>query len=197
MGNIPRIKLRSDIDFSNSYWSGPNRGGEYEIELDFDWAPKAWYSFAYYDTYLDPVFVAQVDGVPLLKVWKNDLAHTKKGFEKERVYSVYSIEKDKGVLRIDMGRVINLTRITIFHSAVGCTPQKGGYIAISQDSKNWLREPEPVDYPQVPPAAVNISDNNFVFLFAAKSARYILLDTALENSCLLENPSIEVKGLST
>lgn len=196
MGNIPWIKLRSDIDFANSNWSGPAKNGEYEIELSFDWAPTNWYSFAYYDTYLDPVFIAQVDGVPILKVWKNDLTHTKKGFEKEEIYPIYSFKKDEASLWIDMGKEILLTRITIYHTSTSCNSQKGGYIAISRDGKNWSREPEPIDYPQVPPAAVNITDNNFVFLFAAKKARYIFLDTALKNSCLLKKPSIEIKGLS-
>lgn len=197
MGNIPWIKLRSDIDFANSNWSGPARGGEYEIELDFDWSPTAWYSFAYYDKYLNPVFIAQVDDTPILKVWKNDLAHTKKGFESEKVYPAQSLKKIPRGLQIDMGKEIVLTRITIRHTSADCDVQKGGYIAISQDTINWLREPEPIDYPQVPPAAVNINANNFVFLFAAKRARYILLDTALENSCLLKEPSVEVKGLSS
>ncbi len=196
MGNIPWIKLRSDIDFSNAYWSGPARRGEYEIELDFDWAPTNWYSFAYYNTYLNPVFVAQVDGVPLLKVWKNDLQYTKKGFESERVYPVSLLKSDKSTLKIDMGKEIDLTRITIKHSNTGCAKQKGGYVSISRDAKVWVREPEPIDYPQVPPSAFDISDKNFVFLFAAKRARYILLETGLDNPCLLKNFNVEVRGLS-
>jgi hypothetical protein len=55
---------------------------------------------------------------------------------------------------------------------------------------------EAIDYPQVPPAAVNITDTNFVYLFAAKKARYVLLETALNNSCLFKNYNIEVRGLS-
>jgi len=195
MGNIPRIKLRSDIDFSNSYWSGPDKKGEYEIELDFDWSPKTWYSFAYYDTYLNPVFVAEVDGVPLLKIWKNDIEHTKEGFGSETVFPVRIASKDKDSIKIDIGREIYLTRLTVDHAKDGCAKQKSGYIAISEDDETWAREPEPIDYPQVPPAAVGIDDDTFVFLFAAKKARYILLDTMMQNSCTLKSSHIKVMGL--
>lgn len=194
--NLPPLKLRDDISLSNANWSGPNRQGEYEIELDFNWGPTAWYSYGYYDVYLNPVFEAKVDGISILKVWKNDLAHTRNGFEKEKIFSISSIVEKEGQLIIDLGKQISLTRITIFHSSTDCSQQKGGYIAISTDGKNWAREPEPIDYPQVPPAAVGINDNNFVFLFAAKKARYILLDTLMENPCLLKNPSIEIRGLA-
>lgn len=196
MGNIPWIKFRSDLEFTNSSWSGPKRKGEYEIELVFDWSPTAWYSFAYYNVFLNPVFEAKVDEVSILKVWKNDIEHTKKGFEKESIYYPISIKKDKSNLLIDIGKEIVLTRLTIRHSNINCSPQKGGFIAISSNNRDWLREPEPIDYPQVPPAAVGITDTNFVYLFAAKRARYILLETALNNSCLLKDFNAKVSILS-
>ncbi|MEK7497831.1 MAG: hypothetical protein AAB656_02845 [Patescibacteria group bacterium] len=195
MGNIPRIKLRSDIEFSNGYWSGPNKKGEYEIELDFDWGPKSWYSYAYYDTFLNPVYETKVDNVSILKIWKNDPEYVKPGFEEEKAFPLFSLNLDKGVLTIDLGKEIYLTRVTINHSAIGCNEQKGGYIAISKDGRIWEREPEPIDYPQVPPAAVGIDKNTFVFLFAAKKARYVLLDTMLQNSCTLNNYFVKVMGL--
>lgn len=195
MGNLPRIKLRSDIDFSNSYWSGPERKGEYEIELDFDWSPKLWYSYAYYDTFLNPVYEAKVDGVPILKIWKNDSAHVKQGFAQEKNFPISSLYSSKGVLNVDMGREIYLTRVTIGHSSFKCFEQKGGYIAISMDGKTWEREPEPIDYPQVPPAAVGIDKDTFVFLFAAKKARYIMLDTMMQNSCITKNYYMKIMGL--
>ena len=195
MGNIPWVKFRSDLEFSNSGWSGTNRLGEYEIELDFDWGPKVWYSYAYYDVYLNPVYEAKVDGVPILKVWKNDISHTRVGYDKEISYSPAKAKINKTSLILDIGREIPLTRLTIKHSKYGCTTQKGGYINLSTDGKNWVREVEAIDYPQVPPAAVGISDTNFVYLFAAKKARYILLETGLDNSCLLKNNNIDIRGL--
>src|SRR3989344_3302824 len=68
--NIPRIRLRGDIDVSNSYLSGPLRQGEYEMELYFDWPSTSWYRYKYYNDFLEPVYQVVVDGVPLLKIWK-------------------------------------------------------------------------------------------------------------------------------
>ena len=196
MGNLPWIKFRSDLEFSNSTWSGPKRGGEYEIELVFDWAPTAWYSFAYYDVYLNPVFEAKVDDVAILKVWKNDAKYTREGYDKELIYIPKSVKKEKTSLLVDMGKEISLSRITINHSKYGCVVQKGGYVSLSTNGKDWIREVEAIDYPQVPPAAVGITDTNFVYLFAAKKTRYLILETAMDNSCLLKKYNLEVRGLS-
>ena len=196
MGNLPWIKFRSDIEFSNSSWSGPKHGGEYEIELVFDWAPTAWYSFAYYDVYLNPVFEVKVDNVAILKVWKNDKKYIKEGYDKELVYFPKFVKKEKTSLFIDIGKEIYLSRITINHGKYGCFVQKGGYISLSSNDKDWIREVEAIDYPQVPPAAIGITDTNFVYLFAAKKARYILLETAIDNSCLLKKNNLEIRGLA-
>lgn len=203
MGNIPWISFRSDIKFSNAVWSGPARLGEYEIELDFDWSPKTWYSYAYYDTFLNPVYEAVVDNVTILKIWKNDLAHTKEEFKKENRYIPQTISMKKNVLGsemiIDMGREISLTKLVIRHATNNCQNGLLGYIALSIDGKTWQREVDPITSPQVAPSAdgtiIGWSKNNFVYLFAAKKARFIILDPQIENSCLLNNIKVNVFGL--
>ncbi len=196
MGNVLRTKLRSDIDFWNGNWSGLNRAGEYEMEMYFDWPPKAWYSFAYYDVYLDPVYEAKVDGVTLLKIWKNDLQHTKKGFEKEVVYEPESVGVNKNQMTIDVGKEIQLTKVLISHNKTNCVPLKDGYIAISLDGETWAREPEPITTAQVPITTSVLNDKTFVFLFAAKPARYIMIDTLVGGSCVFANAKISISGLS-
>lgn len=199
MINVPRLKLRQDIDFSNAHWSGLKRQGEYEMEMDFEWPPKYWYSFQYYDKYLDPVFVVEVDGVPLLKLWKNDLAHTKKDFREEVIYKPASLVFRKNLINrelwIDMGREVFLTGVKIKHSSLGCLEQKAGYMAVSLDNKVWVKEPDPIAGPQVPITATGWSDENFVFLFPGRLARYIVLDPQMDGTCLLKNPQITVSGL--
>lgn len=195
MANIPRLKLRSDIKFNNGYWSGPARGGEYEMEQVYDYPQLAWYSYQYYDTYLNPVYEVKVDGVTLLKVWKNDLAHTKKGFETEITYPFKIISNKNGILNLDFGKTIALTRLVINHTSLSCDKQKGGSVSTSMDGTHWVGESETIDYPQVPPTAVGWTDNNFVFLFAARKARYLKLNTDLVNPCLLQSPEIEIRGL--
>ncbi len=200
MSNVPKLKLRTDIIFFNGYWSGPNHQGEYTMEMDYDWWPKLWYSFQYYDVFMTPVYEAKVDGVPLLKIWKNDLRYVKPGYREEINYYPISTQHRKTPvstqLFIDLGKEINLTRITIRHDTNNCLPQSAtGFISLSVDNKVWSRESEPINSPQVPTDVINWSDRNFVFLFAAKKARYIIIDPQVINGCLLNNPQIEMRGL--
>lgn len=195
--NLARVKLRPDIIYANSSWSGPNRGGEYEMELDFDWGPKEWYSYAYYDTFVEPAFVAQVDGVPLLKIWKNDLEHTRLGFreEVEYKYQVIKEKSGKGQLVLDLGQVVPLTRVVVDHSTNNCDVQKGGYMETSEDGITWKRDQETISAPQVPANVNGWDEDTFVFMFAARKGRYVFLDTQMENSCYLKNSKIKVQGL--
>lgn len=201
MINVPRLKLRSDIDFSNAYWSGTNRLGEYEMEMDFEWPPKYWYSFQYYDKYLDPVYIASVDGVPLLKVWKNDLAHTKPQFKQEVSYYPKLMEFQKNLtgkqLFIDMGQSIYLTGIKIKHSGYQCENARPGYIAVQSDDGKWVQEPDPINTPQVPVTATGWTDVNFVFLFPGRKAQFVLVDPQVDNACLFQNAEISITGLKT
>ena len=194
-GNLERVKLRPDIYYWNGHWSGPIMGGEYEMELDFDWDPKEWYSYAYYETFVEPVFLARVDGVPLLKIWKNDLAHTKPGYEKEIEYQILDISITAGQMKLDLGKAIPLTRVVVEHSQTDCELQKGGYIATSEDELSWKKDPETIAAPQVPVNVTGWDEDTFVFLFAARKGRYILLDTLMKDSCYLNSPSVKVYGL--
>lgn len=194
-GNLARVKLRPDIHYWNAYWSGPNMGGEYEMELDFDWAPKEWYSYAYYEIFVEPVYIAQVDGVPLLKIWKNDYEHTRPEYREEKEYKISSKTIENGQLRVDLEKAIPLTRIVIEHQKTGCETQKGGYIETSEDGQSWKRDPETIASPQVPVNVNGWDDDTFVFMFAARKGRYILLNTKMSNSCILKNPQITIKGL--
>ncbi|MCX6706122.1 MAG: glycosyltransferase family 39 protein [Candidatus Woesebacteria bacterium] len=198
--NLSRNKLRTDIDFANSSWSGTNRSGEYEMEMDLEWPLKYVYSFQYYDVYLNPVYVVSVEGVPLLKVWKNDLEHTKPEFKNEINYIPKRILIRRNVtnkeIYVDMGKEIYFTRISIQHATKGCTPQAPiGYLVLSEDNKIWKREPDPIYTPQVPVTATGWTDSNFVYLSAGKKARYIIIDPQMENSCLLSNPVVRIQGL--
>lgn len=204
MSNISHTAFKTDLDYSKPNWSGPKKAGEYGIEMYFDWPAKYWYSFQYYDQYLEPVYVYSVDGIPLLKIWKNDLLHTKEQFKQESVYSPQntSIENSSlgPVLKIDMGKNIYLTKLNINHSKTDCQNGPLGYVALSVDGKKWDREPEPINSAQVAPGVdeklLGYTETNFVYLFAGKKARYIMLDPQIINSCYLKNFSVEVSGLS-
>lgn len=83
--NAPVILLREDIQYiysdttDKSYFSGDTKAGEYLMELTFNDSYKpdseAW---RYVEKYLIPIYEVQVEGIPILKIWKNDSEHTKK-----------------------------------------------------------------------------------------------------------------------
>ena len=76
--NIPRINIRKDINFFEKYYSGEEKKGEYVIEVvDYRWSldiPKE--KRDYLET-LIPVYEVKVDDVAILKVWKNDVQHSR------------------------------------------------------------------------------------------------------------------------
>lgn len=203
MSNIPRTMLRSDIDYIRPNWSGINREGEYGIEMYFEWPMKYWYTFQYYDQYLEPVYTYSVDGAPLLKVWKNDLEHTRSKYKEEDEYLPKKINYKKNTLgtdmQIDLGKEVYITKLIIKHAKTNCQNGLLGYIALSNDGKDWQREIDPITYPQVAPNVdPNIfgwNDSNFIYFFAGKKARYIILDPQIEDSCLLQNSDVSVFGL--
>ena len=199
MGNIPRIKLRSDIDLNNRNWSGLERKGEYGIELNYNWNLVDMYTYAYYDKYLYPVFEAKVDGVSILKVWKNDLEHTKSDFKKEVTFIPSKIEFENNLsnneLLIDFGEEVYLTKLMIKHSAVNCKTLSDGYILLSSDELNWQRVVDALYLEQVPQGEVIQNGKIFFFKFAAIKSRYLMLNPIFENPCIFKNPQIILSKL--
>jgi len=52
--------------------------GEYIVELTFNDTARAYDDkWNYVNKFLNPVYEVKVDGVPILKIWKNDFQHTK------------------------------------------------------------------------------------------------------------------------
>ena len=89
---------------------------------------------------------------------------------------------------------ILITKIKIVHDSINCNRQNGGYIRLSIDKKDWKQENGSLDVPQVPVSVTGADERNFVFLFLPKKEKHIFLDTEMNNSCILENPSIEIFG---
>jgi len=196
MVNVPRTRLRGDIDFSNTYWSGPNNRGEYVMELHYDWPPAQWYQYDYYNTFLEPVYETKVDGVAILKIWKNSKEHIIEPLSKETFYPPVSALAEQGrILTVDMGRSIRLTKLVVNHSTGDCRNQMSGFVQISADGETWKRMSEPIDRPQIPARISGAGDGVFVYMFAAKEARYIQVHSEATNSCLFNEFSVSVKGI--
>mgnify|MGYP001567965679 FL=1 len=197
MVNIPRIKLRPDIDFSNAHMSGPHQNGEYVMEMSNNGGIKKMYGYAFYDTFLEPVHEVKVDGVALLTIWKNDSKYLKHNLIKESELKIRELSTKGSTLNIDLGEEILLTSLRIAHKSENCEAQRGGYVKLSTDNVTWTQEPETIDNIQIPFQWLKRDPNNFVFLFLYKPTRYIFIDTELTNPCLLKEPSVKVFGQSS
>lgn len=193
--NLPRETLRKDINLSNDNFSAFEKKGEYEMEMSHDLNPKKYFAYSYLEIFLDPVYEVKVQGVPILKIWKNDLNHTRKGFENERKYLVTGITRNGNNLIVEIEKEIFLTRIYMNYDKKNCSDSKNGFIAISKDGKNWEIEPEPISYPQISANQIHSENKDFFFLFAGKRAKLIKVNIEDKNPCILQNPSVEALGL--
>jgi len=79
LSNIPRIFIRQDIYFHESHYSGNKKQGEYLMEvIDYRWNLNTPEAKKQYLETLVPVYEEKVDSVVILKIWKNDIQHSKK-----------------------------------------------------------------------------------------------------------------------
>lgn len=205
ISSIPRLKLRTDISLDNAHWSGPRHEGEYLMEMYYDNLFQQRYKYAYYETFLYPVYEAKVDGVPLLKIWKNSPEYVKPGFSSEAIIRpesvlVDNIEISPGVfqkrLKIQFTKEVYLSKLVIDHTPNTCEAQKGaGFVDFSPDGKSWTRDQTPLIDTESPYLTPDMDENTFIFMFPARLARGILLNTEKENPCILKDYKVRIWGL--
>lgn len=188
--NAPAIFLRKDINYSNSNWSGIERKGEYLMELTFNDTTKTpGYAWEYVDKFLIPVYELKVDGVAILKIWKNDLAHTKDSLKlNESEYKgQISINTKSSQLIISLEDRVLLSRLQISLMPSGsCNHLSDGYIETSVNGKNWVREIDQLPSLQKGYMS-NLSDNSLEFWFAGRNAKYIRLTENSNQNCSIDN----------
>ncbi len=199
--NTPVILFRSDIKLSNSYWSGLDRRGEYLMDLTFNDTGKAfYYTWEYVNKFLDPVYELRVDGVAILKIWKNDSAHFKPEYKNltENLYQgeVKTTKVDNKYI-LDFDQEINFSRLVLkFQQSNNCFPITASVIETSRDQKKWFREIDSMPFPQVK-NRLNLENNQLVVYFAGRRARSIRFLFDNKNSCGLNNSYIEAYQLLT
>lgn len=203
ISSIPRLKLRSDIDLNNAHFSGLKREGEYAMELSYDWPLKYRYKYSYYDTFLEPVYQVKIDEVLILKIWKNDLKHTKPDYRKEVVIKPSRIEvlennnpNSSKKLKIDFEKKILITRLIIDHEVNDCQIQSDtGFIMTSLNENDWLRDLNPLFDPESPEQYLERDKDTFVFMFAGKPVQSIILNSELANPCIFKDYQVTVMRL--
>lgn len=186
MPNIPRLWFRPDLNFSNTYRSGYLRRGEYTIGLMYEGVEGRSYYDNYLEKFINPVYEAKVDNIPVLKIWKNDEAHLKNSWKEAEAKNILMKTTSDG-LHFDLGQVIQPSRLEIDYLETGCLPMKSMEVKLSVDGKNWEILPEKL--PTAWTVAVSgpqPANGKFIEPFVGQDARYIELLMEPENTCLMQ-----------
>lgn len=185
--NIPRYKFRSDIAVSPFYWSGLNHGGEYLIELTYDYPPMNYFALKYLNIAMIPVYEVKVDGVAIAKVWKNNIEHVRPEFTKTKNILVKTkIDLVNKTLELGLEDIEKVMAVKIEEPIKNCLPLKTGYVITSLDGKEWTREPEDIAGDQLNREAVKKLGSVFEFYFVAKDSKFIRFNVDDTRDCLLK-----------
>jgi hypothetical protein len=192
MPNIPSFFMRGDITFSNTLRSGYLRKGEYAIGLITEGVDDRSYYDAYLNRFLNPVYEAKVNGVDIIKVWKNDDQHLKNPLRDKLSTNVSYKVTDLGIL-VDIGRVEKVSRLEIDYKDGLCPRLKEGVIQLSVDNKEWLRLPGdlPDDW-RISLIGEQPKGGKFVEPFVGQNARYISLTLTPADTCLKRVQNVRV-----
>ena len=186
-------ELREDIR-ADQQFSGYLQQGEYIMGLTHHSELEHTYRLRYLETYLEPIYVYEVDQVPLLKIWKNDKEHLKttiRSLQEEILIPV--AEKEDNELLCDLGQVERVTRVEIeLEESSSCQPLGLAYFQISQDGKQWEILPE-----TYPGGSIDVLGNQpqggkLIAPIAGLPARYLSLVADQEDACLLKGKTIRV-----
>ena len=192
LSNIPGIFIRPDIDYKRNS-SGYLRQGEYVISLRFDGAGKRSYFDMYLDRMIEPLYEITVDGVPILKIWKNDKKYLKPEWKNEGVLGDLKFTKSDNAISFDIGQQVKLSRLEIEYDDSNCPELSWGYLMLSKDGEVWER------VPGVLPEELRIRvlgrqprDGKFIEPFAGQVARYINFYLSPNNTCVAQIENVKL-----
>lgn len=193
--NIPRIFLRPDLKLGNQQRSGYLMDGEYAITLTYQGTNKRSYYDMYLETFLKPVYLVEVDGVAILKIWRNSYQHLSFPIEEEVLRNV-GLEKKQNSLKFDLGSPKRLYRLEIEYDDVGCPDLESGYVNISKDGIKWERLPGvlPEDW-RISSLGQQPKGGKFIEPFVGQEARFIELILSPPGTCLRNVRSFKVISL--
>lgn len=193
--NFPPQFVRKDIKFGPMF-SGMKRGGEYMMEMFSVDFPFPRYHINYLENFLEPVYVKYVDGVPVLKIWKNDLMHTKPGFANEvQVDASFNTNKTEGSIEINLKTPAYLTKIVLNHGNSDCLDSGNGQIIYTSPDGKQFSMPDDLYLSQGPYAATLQTPTHFLYFFTAEKVKSILILPEDSNLCLLQVNKISVFAL--
>lgn len=194
--NISRLSLREDIEFSNGSRSGYNQEGEYQMVLIVGQDIFGdTFRQKYLDSFLNEIYSVKVDGVPILKIWKNDKQYFKEGLDlkatPQRFKRMYSVKEGKKEILISLYGIKKLKALTFSFPSTECKDKLiGAAVFTSTDGSQFFQKDESVNNF----SAREISGYNaaFVFLFPGEEAQYIKLVAPKNYPCDFSNINLDL-----
>lgn len=190
--NVAAIQLRSDINFSNTNWSGVNRNGEYLMELIYDKSVRAYpYAWEYIEKMLEPVYDVKVEGVTIARVWKNDLEHTKREWRKKETLYQKSVTRSvkNGEIIIQLKEDVLLSRL-IFYLSDTCA-KTSATVQTAIDGSTWFTEPDSLPTEQIS-KTYNFSKDSTDFYLPGRKARFIKILFLKDGFCFSDETKINL-----
>lgn len=199
MSALPSSEFRPDLRFSNLYRSGLKREGEYIIGVTHEGDAHRYLNYRYAERFLEPVYSVTVEGVPILKVWKNDEEHTRPEYL-TRVVDIKGIHTKVvgSTLHVEFPQVVRLVQLHILFKEEMCDLPAQGRLFISLNGHSWS-EPFPgtllesSSYHWLKP---HNARGKLFYIFADDKAKFLRITNNNETSCLRKYPvSVHAKGV--
>jgi hypothetical protein len=209
--SIPTIFLRPDIKFTNAYRSVLERKGEYIIGLTHQTGFEDTYFFQYLDRFLIPLYEAKVDGVPIVRVWKNDIEHTKEKYKDIVLMPenpMLTVKEDH--VDMNIGKKVNLAKMiikfkdrkclsggTINHAVDSSASDilNEGSVGVSEDNNNWQVLDGDLRVQSFLSTTTRLENGDFIYYFAAVKAQYVTINYNPLNSCFKDIENVDIYRL--
>ena len=171
------------------------RDGEYMMEMYSVDYPFPRYHVDYLKNFIAPLHIITVGGVPILKIWKNDMEHTKPGFLQEVEQENVQIRRTQDGLEVAFQKPARLTRIIIDHTNTNCLAEGSGVVSYTADGKKEFRTPDDLYRAQGRYADSLKLPTRFVYFFTGQLASVIRIVPDDNNLCLLQYQKVRVFSL--
>lgn len=178
-------ELRTDL-LADNLFSGYLQKGEYIIGLTHDTGLEHTYRVKFSDNFLEPFYIYSVDGVPLLKIWKNEKKYLKKEFinlafknlnimpEKFENTLEWKLEYKKRIMGVELS----------FDEDKSCKKLINAYFQISEDAENWEILPDTYPGGTLSFLGDQPKDRKLIAPIAGSWVRYISLIIDPQDSCI-------------
>jgi hypothetical protein len=173
---VPSFMFRADIEYKGSPEPLFQFDQAYLMELSQPGMDiSKYHNTLYTNAFLVPVFEKKVDGVPIVKVWKNDKDHANRSYDytNEKSLQPKTLWKSDDEIILDLGTNEKLKRLEAKTDDGNCTQSvRSTYVLVSLDGDSFTRlYPATGEFAQ----AAQFFSSEAVVLFTGQTARFIKL----------------------